>query len=292
MRNVTLPLLYLGLAACGPQAVLNLPADSGVPPDTGVEPDAGAPVDAGEPVDAGMPEPDESFDITLFIASDSLPLPVGVLDDLAWVKARWESVITDDLPDVLVADVDCVVTGNIDDLAVYVSFVAGAPGGDIAEAKPVCLRNQTQLPATGTVKFELADYDPQTFRQVALHNFGHVLGFGSLWALYPDEFLQDPTCEPVPCTLRDTRYIGGMNANREWYTLTGTTAEFVPVENAFGVGVSDQNWRENSPLRNELMSTTLSSIVAPLSRVTIGALEDLGYEVNYDAADAFVLAAP
>jgi hypothetical protein len=43
---------------------------------------------------------------------------------------------------------------------------------------------------------------------------------------------------------------------------------------------------------NELMTGFLNPGVNPISRLTIAALEDLGYEVDYGAADPYVLPSP
>merc|ERR1712007_237386 len=52
-----------------------------------------------------------------------------------------------------------------------------------------------------------------------------------------------------------------------------------------------QHWAEkNFGIHNELMTPTFEKdVYQPLSRVTVGALEDLGYQVNYAAADPFFL---
>ena len=42
-------------------------------------------------------------------------------------------------------------------------------------------------------------------------------------------------------------------------------------------------------LGNELMSGFLDTGVNPISRLTVGALEDVGYEVDLDAADPYTL---
>ena len=62
----------------------------------------------------------------------------------------------------------------------------------------------------------------------------------------------------------------------------------VPVENTGGPGNRDGHWRE-SVLGDELLTGFLSGANRPISRMSVGALEDMGYEVDYEAADAFVL---
>ena len=76
---------------------------------------------------------------------------------------------------------------------------------------------------------------------------------------------------------------------REYAALIGAAAPLaVPVANTGGAGTRDGHWRE-AVLGNELMTGFLGVGNNPLSRLTVGALEDMGYQVNYAAADAFVL---
>ena len=65
----------------------------------------------------------------------------------------------------------------------------------------------------------------------------------------------------------------------------------VPVENSGGAGTRDSHWRETVLLR-ELMTGFLNrNVTNPLSRLTIGSLQDLGYTVNLNAADPYSLTA-
>ena len=70
----------------------------------------------------------------------------------------------------------------------------------------------------------------------------------------------------------------------------------VPVENdtARYPGAEDSHWRE-SVFGDELMTGGVRGVrgtFEPLSRVTVASLADLGYAVNYAAADAFRLPRP
>ena len=63
----------------------------------------------------------------------------------------------------------------------------------------------------------------------------------------------------------------------------------MPVEGGGGAGTANAHWRE-SVFRSELMTGFIVSAPNPLSRVTIGSLQDLGYVVDYGTADPFSLA--
>ncbi|CAN0313194.1 unnamed protein product, partial [Phaeothamnion confervicola] len=62
------------------------------------------------------------------------------------------------------------------------------------------------------------------------------------------------------------------------------------VENNYGPGTACGHWDEKQ-LKGELMTGLAESSGSkmPLSVVTIGALADLGYTVDYGAADPFTL---
>jgi hypothetical protein len=62
----------------------------------------------------------------------------------------------------------------------------------------------------------------------------------------------------------------------------------VPLENTGGAGTADSHWRETI-FRNELMSGFVAAPGNPLSRVTAGSLQDLGYTVDLSAAEPFGL---
>lgn len=59
----------------------------------------------------------------------------------------------------------------------------------------------------------------------------------------------------------------------------------IPLEQAAGAGSNCGHWAEKCFL-NEVMTSAANSDL-PISRLTIAGLEDLGYTVNYGAAEAF-----
>jgi hypothetical protein len=117
-----------------------------------------------------------------------------------------------------------------------------------------------------------------TFQGVIMHEMGHVLGLGTLWSSL-GLVTGAGTANPV--------YVGA-NAVREYNSIFGLTGSSVPVENTGGPGTADSHWRE-STMRTELMTgyAESSGVPMPLSRITVGGLADLGYAVNYGAADLY-----
>jgi Leishmanolysin len=75
-------------------------------------------------------------------------------------------------------------------------------------------------------------------------------------------------------------------ATREYQALSGCAGP-IPVEMGFssGGGSNCGHWQE-SCLLTEIMTPAASGSL-PISRLTVAALEDLGFEVDYSAAQAF-----
>ncbi len=189
--------------------------------------------------------------------------------DLA--AARWEQIITGDLPAV----------GSIDDVQISAEGLAiDGVGGILGQAGPTGLRAGSFLPYSGFMQFDTADLasleSAGDLQAVILHEMAHVLGFGTIWTdlgLLSGGGGADP------------QYTG-TNAVAQYDTIFSTTATSVPVENTGGPGTADAHWRE-TVFKNELMTGFLSGTTQPISAVTVGQFQDLGYTVDYTAADAF-----
>ena len=193
----------------------------------------------------------------------------------AQAAARWSEVIIGDLPDDLVDGV------LIDDLRIDASApdIDGV-GNILGQAGPRDFRPGSLLPLTGIMEFDQADLaqleaDGQLLT-VILHEMGHVLGIGTLWS---ELGLLQPSG-------RDQHFIG-QAAVAEYNAIFGTTGNFVPVETDGGPGTAGGHWDEEI-LINELMTGFLNDGTEnPLSRITIGSLQDMGYEVNLAAGDPY-----
>ncbi len=200
--------------------------------------------------------------------------------------SRWEQIVLTGLSDlpVNIAANHCgtgapALSGTVDDLLIDASIEAiDGAGGVLATAGPCLTRTAGGLPVYGVMEFDSADVvnleANGQLEAVILHEMGHVLGFGTVWdSLLAGKGTSDP------------RYTG-LTGRGAWSAVFGGSGLSVPVENIGGPGTADSHWRE-SVLDKELMTGYLDSGVTPLSEVTVGALADLGYGVNLDAADPF-----
>jgi Leishmanolysin len=102
--------------------------------------------------------------------------------------------------------------------------------------------------------------------------FQCAAGIGTLWK-------SRNVADPAP----NCNYVGS-NANREFMSVSGCSS--APVERDYGAGTACGHWDEEC-MGNELMTGFLGPSASPLSRITVGTLQDLGYQVDYSKADAF-----
>lgn len=169
----------------------------------------------------------------------------------------------------------------------------GGPDGNIlGQAGPCSIRDDTS-PYLGVMTFDTFDLveleDSGSLETVILHEMGHVLGVGSLWGLAG--LIESPSLPNNPGV--DT-FFTGLRATSVFFELLGGQifeGNVVPVENNAQFGSSDSHWRE-AVVVDELMSPRLGGPgeVAPMSRLTIGSMGDLGfYEANELAADDWAL---
>jgi hypothetical protein len=211
---------------------------------------------------------------------------------------RWEQVIVGDVPgmtnpfngqwvDDMVLDVRMGLLGT--------EFPTGSdgPGNTVANAGPafggapgengfLAIRPapMPRLPFHGAIGFDPADVTggmpAEELYRLSLHEIGHALGFGSfLFELSRPEFPDG--------MIVGTNFVGP-NAVAQYNEIFGTTADGVPLETDGGSGTALAHWSKEV-FGTEVM--TGYGEIRQLSRVTLGAMADLGYQVDYAAADPF-----
>ena len=205
---------------------------------------------------------------------------------------KWQSAIIADLPAM-------VVGGKfIDDFLMNVqmgllgSRKSDGENGVLANAWPMdpdgtkpAIRstdpNGNHTAYLGTTGIDPADTGFPGLTAVLTHEIGHALGIGSFWR-YQNFFEDFPDLNLLEGEMTDTPTYVGANAIAQYKSYGKPTATAVPVQ-AYALGHWDENY-----LGTELM-TPFADDRNQLSRVTLGALADLGYTVNYGRADRYVL---
>lgn len=184
------------------------------------------------------------------------------------------------------------LTGTVQNAVIFARIDSidgpGSPGvGNILGQASPCYVNANAIPFLGFMEFDSYDVDLLVargqFEKVVLHEIGHVLGIGTIWnfqrALLNTSVSNDP-------------YYVGSVARAQFAAINTVTysGNPVPVENTGGTGTVNSHWR-TSVMQRELMQGFANNQVQPLSRITVGSLQDLGYTVNLAAADPFSLTA-
>lgn len=150
-------------------------------------------------------------------------------------------------------------------------------GGTLGQAGPTRVRAGDHLPTAGIMSFDSSDLSSMerdgSLPYVLRHELAHVLGFGTLFMLHG---------------LVDENHFVGQAAMREYGHLLGDAPRPVPLEDGGGPGTAGGHWDEEV-FGSELLTGYIDAGLNPISRVSAGAFEDLGYDVDYSAADPYVL---
>ncbi len=201
-----------------------------------------------------LPAAPSRFNIDLSFADN---IPQNIRDGIRQAADRWMKIIVGDLPNV----------GDIDDLSIYVQSDLSLPGSVLAKGAfhgVISWRDPTARVSANDVKL------------IALHEIGHVLGFGTLWR--QKKLVDVQIGVPV---------YTGKAAVAMYRIASDTRAKIIPLENTY-FGEPGSHWgamvgAEGGGMPEVMLPNFHSS--AALSTVTIGAMQDLGYQVNYAQAD-------
>lgn len=209
--------------------------------------------------------------------------------------ARWERV----LPAALTSQTVSLAAGACETLApaitgtttgIIVTIAKDSIDGrsrTLAEAGPCVMRTGGGFPAIGAVDVDSADVAAMvrngTLTNVITHELGHVLGIGTLW--------QDGTRHQLLTDTAgtDPRFIGAaaIHAAVDIGFLRSDSARGVEVENIGREGSRLGHWRESVYSTELMTSVDGPGPVAPLSRITVSSLTDLGYVTRDAGADFF-----
>ena len=166
---------------------------------------------------------------------------------------------------------------------IFLSVESADGAGRLLAATKICEFNpRDSLPMLSHILLDEADIGPLeqqgTLRGVMIHELGHALGFVPQ-SYRAKNLAGGGTLDP---------HINGPTARAEfakhgaWYT--GLT---VPLEDASGRGPDDPHWRF-FVFGDEVMSSSLiAGYRSPLSVITLGLFQDLGYEVDFSVADSY-----
>jgi len=233
----------------------------------------------------------DSFDLCLLVEGTTTPEQLEILFS---VKQFYERIITEDLPSVSMIEypyrLDPSYNCNgrdlpeiIDDVVICIKFSQALSGGNVGLGGPRYWRwsddddvkdsngeNQQQgqthasgIPFFGNVYIDASFLETSTVEEltgVFIHEFGHVLGLGSiLWDV-------NETCDYF-----------GPTALAQFQALSGCTT--FPTE--------CDHWSSDC-MGNEVMTPSYKTFEPTLlSSISLAALQDIGYTVDFSQAAPF-----
>ena len=245
--------------------------------------------------------PAEPFDLEVVMVDQGTASQNAVITHVA---QRYESMIglgefdgTLTLPaDACAPGMPALTSQAIDDVSIYVMIgELDGVGNAVAMSGTCVLRtgdngNWIGMPALGTIVLDEADIgqleSDGVLEAVVTREMARALGFGlDTWTRHG--FLQNPSLPEEPDA--DTR----MNAALVVAAFNaaggqGYMGAKVPLESGAIPGISDVHWRE-SVFGDEIMTPYLTGDSHPLSRITLEALYEVGYELDVMMADPFTL---
>jgi len=228
-----------------------------------------------------------SFNLWIAYAGGVLP-PANTVTALNGALAHWEQVVFGEVGDVTypptgltpstcsLVDASLLNGAFMDDVSILMGIAPiDGPSNTLARGGP-CGYGRAAPPSTITGQMQLDEADVAVasaafLETVVWHEIGHAMGIGTLWqSMLTGVGTGDP------------RY-SGTNGLNEWNALPGALAGGVPVQPSV-----EAHWSE-AWLDSEIMTPMSEGPAgaAPVSRVTIGTLIDLGWTADLTAADAF-----
>jgi hypothetical protein len=224
---------------------------------------------------------DRQFSIKLNYGTGLGSISDSVRGAIAQAAKVWENVISySSFNGIHTLDIDIIGESNADTWYAAATNKLGVPD-----------KTNKWMPTTGRVRIN-TNYantfndNPEYLTAILTHEFAHVLGIGTLWENNGRNLID---------TKSDT-YASDSYAALAYGELTGTFAPTaIPLskdKDATGKSIYG-HWSE-SILGDELLTPEAegAGVRIPLSQVTIASLRDIGWNVNYGAAEAFVLSRP
>jgi len=215
------------------------------------------------------------YQITLNFTNPALPAAQRSVFERA--VSRLQEIIVGDVPGVnaaggLFVD-DMLINASVETMSPMLNGYATA-----TQWRP----GAGGLPYEGEIHINSSKIGDPGIYHTIIHEMLHALGFA-------DDFFKDAGL--VSGLGTTAPLFTGVNAVREYATAFGTTGVAgVPLYGDLtATGSYGSHWDTNT-IGTEIMSVgwdTTSTSLRPFSRITAGAMQDLGYQVNYAAADAY-----
>ena len=245
--------------------------------------------------------PAEDFALELVMVDEGTASQNGIITQVA---ERYESMIglgSSDLSLSSAAEVCApgmpeLASEPVDDIKVYVMIGPLDGAGNAVAMSGACYvrpgaNGWAGMPALGAIVLDEADVaqleSDGVLEAVVTREMARALGFGS-FAWNAHGFLQNPSLPEEPDAdthMNAPLVVAAFNAAGG----EGYAGAKVPLENGAMEGISDVYWRA-SVFGDEVMTPYVTGDSQPLSRITLEALYEVGYELDVTMADPFTLA--
>jgi hypothetical protein len=238
--------------------------------------------------------PKEGFNMWGVGVGRELP-GVAFQEQLDAALARWEAIVTSEVVDLALSDgasnqcglSDALIDGAfVDDVLLVIDigsidfdgpFLGGGRTCWLASSAPFTIVGAIRLDRYEILNETLAGQD---LFSLLWHEIGHAMGLTNThWNRF--SYLID---EGGP----NPRYVGP-GAVLEYDLLSSATPLHVEVENQGPGGTRDTHWRESVFLTEAMTGSLDRGVINPISRMTIRALEDVGWNVDVNQADPYGL---
>jgi hypothetical protein len=160
------------------------------------------------------------------------------------------------------------------------------PFGTLGSAAS-CSYDSSSMPRVGFMNLDTADMEREqsegALQSTIMHEIGHILGLNGNF--YTHQNVAQNTAVSDSGTPEYTGS-GGKSA----YAALGASGN-VPLDNTGRRGTHGSHWHETR-FGHELMTGFLSGPAQPMSRLTLMALRDLGYQVDLSKAEPYSLPVP
>lgn len=219
---------------------------------------------------------DKQFSIRLNFGEGLGSINNSVRGAIAQAAKVWENVIShSSFNGTHTLDVDVIGESNADTWYAAATNKQGVPD-----------KTNKWMPTTGRVRINTNyantfNNNPEYLTAILAHEFAHVLGIGTLWESNGRSLINT----------KDDTYVANSYAGIAYGDLTGTfTPTAVPLSkdrDSAGNFIYG-HWSETN-FGNELLTPEAegAGIKIPLSQLTIASLRDIGWNVNYGAAEPF-----
>ena len=214
------------------------------------------------------------------------PIAPNINQIINKARARWERALLSDLPGTITYPAGKIFCNSytlpsslfVDDLVIFYKFETFSSNTELAKTgicdyviDPTSGQATTRAALMTLNTLCLSSQYIDRLEYIVLHEMGHAVGFGTIWGLYDVLSPADNIYLPY--------YWKGINGNRGYSEIGGVGSPEVDLIR--------NHWKE-SLHKSEIMTSNLGTGPVYFSKMTIRAMQDIGFQVNTSEADVYI----